>query len=216
MNYRRNRFWKTVVRTQTLVLNKKGRQKTSKEEAMNETPATTHESSGTTQHHHASRTGPGEGTAYWFFGALAVLRSPDGALPIIIEMTVPPGGHTPLHVHTNLDDSFYLLSGHMAIRSGDETFVAHAGDYVSQPAGVPQTFFALDGKPAVLLQTHANDDFLNFIRQAGVAATDRINLPDQPLDFDQLYKLAAATGQPVIGPPMMEDEAARIASEAER
>jgi mannose-6-phosphate isomerase-like protein (cupin superfamily) len=183
---------------------------------MSETQATTTEGGITTQQRHAARTAPGEGQAYWFFGALAVLRSPEGALPIVIEMSVPPGGHTPLHVHTSLDDSFYLLSSRMAIRSGDETLVAQAGDYVSQPAGVPQTFFALDGKPAVLLQTHANDDFLSFIRRASVPATDRTQPPDQPLDFDMLYKLAADTGQPVIGPPMTEAEAAMIASAAER
>ena len=183
---------------------------------MNETSATTHESSVSTQHRHATRTGPGEGLAYWFFGALAVVRSPEGALPIVIEMTVPPGGHTPLHVHTNLDDSFYLLSGRMAVRSGEETFVANSGDYVTQPAGVPQTFFALDEKPAALLQTHANDDFLNFIRQVGEPATNRTQPPDQPLDFDMLYKVAAETGQPVIGPPMTEAEAAMIVSAAER
>jgi mannose-6-phosphate isomerase-like protein (cupin superfamily) len=183
---------------------------------MSETSATTPASSMTTQQRYASRTAPGEGTAYWFFGALAVIRSPEGALPIVIEMAVPPGGHTPLHVHTNLDDSFYLLSGRMAIRSGDRTLVAHAGDYVVQLAGVPQTFFALDGQPAVLLQTHANEDFLNFIRQVGVPATDRTQPPDQPLDFDELYRAAAATGQPVIGPPMTEDEAAMIGSAAEQ
>jgi len=183
---------------------------------MNETPATTNESSVTTQHRHATRTAQGEGMAYWFFGALAVIRSQEGAWPIVIEMTVPPGGHTPLHIHTNLDDSFYLLSGRMAIRSGDETFVARAGDYVTQPAGLPQTFFALDEKPAVLLQTHANEDFLNFIRQVGEPATNRIQPPDQPLDFDMLYKVAAATGQPVIGPPMTGDEAAAIVSGSEK
>jgi mannose-6-phosphate isomerase-like protein (cupin superfamily) len=175
---------------------------------MNEKLATKNESSVINKH--ASRTAMGEGTAYWFFGALAVIRSPEGVLPIVIEMAVPPGGHTPLHVHTKLDDNFYLLSGRMAMRSGDETFVAQAGDYVSQPAGVPQTFFALDEKPAILLQTHANEDFLNYIRQVGEPATNRTQPPDQPLDFDMLFRVAAETGQPVIGPPMTEDEAATI------
>ncbi len=183
---------------------------------MNETPVTTTESSATTQQRRATRTAAGEGPAYWFFGALAVIRSPESARPIVIEMTVPPGGHTPLHVHTTLDDSYFLLSGRLAVRCGDETFVAHAGDYVSQPPGVPHTFFALDEKPAVMLQTHANDDFLRFIHQAGVPATSRIQPPDQPLDFDALYQVAAATGQPVIGPPMTAAEAAMIVSTAER
>ena len=172
--------------------------------------------SATSQPYRAARTAAGEGPAYWFFGGLAVIRSPEGALPVVIEMSVPPGGHTPLHVHTRLDDSYYLLSGRIAVRSGDHTFVAHAGDYVAQPAGVPQTFFVLDHQPAVLLQTHTNDDFLNFIREAGLPATNRTHAPDQPLDFEALYKIAAATGQPVIGPPMTEAEAAAIVAEAEQ
>ena len=72
------------------------------------------------------------------------------------------------------------------------------------------SIFALDEKPAVLLQTHANEDFPNFIRQVGEPATNRTQPPDQPLDFDMLYRVAAETGQPVIGPPMTEDEAAKI------
>src|SRR5262249_11148782 len=106
--------------------------------------------------------------------------------------------------------------GRVAVRSGDETFVARAGDYVSQPAGVPQTFFVLDEQPAVLLQIHAHDDFLNFIRQAGKLATIHTQPPDQPLNFDALYQIAAATGQPVIGPPMTAEEAARIVLAAEQ
>jgi quercetin dioxygenase-like cupin family protein len=182
---------------------------------MNQTTTTPVEKVMTSQRTHASRTGPGEGQAYWFFGSLAVLRSPEGARPIIIEITVPPGETTPLHIHTNLEDSFYLLSGRLAVRSGDKTLVARAGDYVFEPAGVPQTLFALDGKPAVLLQTHAQDDFLNFIRQAGTRATDRSQPPTEPLDFDNLYKIAAATGQTVIGPPMTAAEAEKISAAAE-
>lgn len=72
------------------------------------------------------------------------------------------------------------------------------------------SIFALDEKPAVLLQIHANEDFLNYIRQVGDPATNRTQPPDQPFDFDMLYRVAAETGQPVIGPPMTKDEAAKI------
>ena len=182
---------------------------------MSEATATKTELNTTVRRTHASRTGPGEGRAYWFFGSLAVIRSPEGARPIVIEITVPPGETTPLHIHTRLEDSFYLLSGRLAVRSGDTTFVARAGDYVSEPAGVPQTLYALDGKPAVLLQTHAEDDFLNFIQQAGIPVVDRNQPPAGPLDFDKLFEIAAATGQNVIGPPMNLAEAEKIASAAQ-
>jgi len=169
----------------------------------------------TTSAPHASRTAAGEGPAYWFFDALAVLRTAEGACPVVIEMTVPPGGHAPLHVHRDLDDSFYLQAGRLAVRCGDETFVAGPGDYVSLPHGVPHTFFVLDDQPAIMMQVHTDGSFLDFIRQVGVPATDRTPpRPDGPPDLDALYQVAAATGQPVIGPPMSADEAAAVAAAA--
>ncbi len=74
----------------------------------------------------AARTADGEGEAYWFYGAEAVLRSPDGVLPVIIEHHVGPGAAAPLHLHHHVNDSFYLLRGQLAMRCGDDTFVASA------------------------------------------------------------------------------------------
>ena len=70
----------------------------------------------------ATKTSDGEGDAYWFYGDRAILRSPEGALPIIIEHHVSPGGAAPLHVHLDVDDSFLLLSGTLAIRSAGPGF----------------------------------------------------------------------------------------------
>ena len=165
---------------------------------------------------HAARTGPGEGDAYWFFGGRTVIRSPEGALPVVIEMELGPGGHAPLHVHHEIDDSFYLLSGRIAVRCGQDTLVAEAGDYVSQPKGVPHTFFVLDDKPAVILQTHDGDSFLNFIKQAGVRLTGATPPAGEQPDMDWLYQVAATTGQPVLGPPMTPDEAAEIVAASGR
>jgi hypothetical protein len=39
----------------------------------------------------AARTADGEGESWWFYGDRAILRSPEGALPIIIEHHVGPG-----------------------------------------------------------------------------------------------------------------------------
>jgi Cupin domain len=78
----------------------------------------------------AAKTADGQGAAYWFYGDKAVLRSPDGVLPVIIEHHVGPGAAAPLHVHHDVDDNFYLLRGQLAMRCGDDTFAASAGDYV--------------------------------------------------------------------------------------
>jgi mannose-6-phosphate isomerase-like protein (cupin superfamily) len=158
----------------------------------------------------AARTGPGEGEAYWFYGHLVVVRSPDGARPIVIEHHLSAESAPPLHLHHELEDSYYLLTGSLAVRCGDDSFVATAGDYVFQPAGVPHTFRVL-GEEAVLLQTHAGAAFLDFIRRAGTPFGE--GKPDPAsLDYAAMNIVAEETGQPVIGAPMAAEDAARIAA----
>jgi mannose-6-phosphate isomerase-like protein (cupin superfamily) len=157
----------------------------------------------------ATKTSDGEGDAYWFYGDRAILRSPEGALPIIIEHHVSPGGAAPLHVHLDVDDSFLLLSGTLAIRSADQAFVARKGDYVSLPQGVPHTLRVVGDEEAVMLQTHAASSFLDFIKAVGApGSTPR---PDMAtMDFAAMNNIAGETGQPVVGPPMSAEEASAI------
>jgi mannose-6-phosphate isomerase-like protein (cupin superfamily) len=159
----------------------------------------------------AAKTGPGEGEAYWFYGSLVVIRSPEGATPIILEHRLEPGTAAPLHVHHRLEDSFYLAAGSLAIRCGDDTLVAHQGDYVSLPMGVPHTLRVLGDADAVMLQTHTDASFLTFIRSVGVPKAHG-KPAMRTLDFDAMNAIAAETGQPVVGPPMSEEEAAAIGS----
>jgi len=162
-----------------------------------------------TSRRRGAKTAPHEGEAYWFYGDLAVLRSPEGALPIIIEHHLGPGSSPPLHVHHDVDDSFYLIAGALAVRCGDDTFSAHAGDYVSLPLGVPHTLRVVGDQEAILLQTHSGADFLNFIKAVGVPASQQP--PDMAtLDFAAMNDVAGRTGQPVLGPPMTAEEASAI------
>ncbi len=155
-------------------------------------------------------TATGEGEAYWFWGNLVVVRSPEGSLPVVLEMRLPAGSAAPLHVHERLEDNWYVRSGVIAVRDGDETALVHAGDYLTTRRGVAQTHFVLEG-PAELLQLHANTDFLDYVKQFGEPATDRSRPPTEPLDMARAGEIAKATGQPVIGPPMTEAEARAIA-----
>ncbi len=51
---------------------------------------------------------------------------------MIIEIEPVPGGHAALHVHYDIDESSHLLSGRIAVRCGNDTLIAQAGDYVCQ------------------------------------------------------------------------------------
>jgi Cupin domain len=145
----------------------------------------------------AAKTADGEGEAYWFYGDRAIVRSPEGALPIVIEHHVGPGAAAPLHVHHDVDDSFYLLRGQLAMRCGEDTFVATAGDYV------------VGDQEAVLLQTHDADSFLVFIRRIGIPC-DQPQPDPASLDYAAMNHVAGETGQPVLGPPMPQEEARAI------
>jgi uncharacterized cupin superfamily protein len=112
-------------------------------------------------------------------------------------------------VHHDVDDSFYLLSGQLAMRCGDDTFVASAGDYVSLPKGAPHALSNVGQQEAVLLQTHDADSFLTFIRRVGVPCHQPRPDPAS-LDYAAMNNVAGETGQPVLGPPMSEEEARAI------
>ena len=167
----------------------------------------------TTTAPHAWHSAAGTGDAYWFFDALMVIRSAQPGQPVIIEATVAPGGGAPLHVHADLDDSFYLVSGRLAMRCGEQSFAVGPGGYVALPHGVPHTFRVVGDEPAVMLQVHSDDSFLRFIQAVGRPAPSR-GLPPSglPMDMDAAFQAAAQTGQPVIGPPMSDEEAAEIAA----
>ena len=60
-----------------------------------------------------------------------------GAVTIIEE--VPPLLDTPLHVHSNEDELFYILEGEHIVQRGDEEVRVGPGDAIFLPRGVPHS-----------------------------------------------------------------------------
>jgi quercetin dioxygenase-like cupin family protein/catechol 2,3-dioxygenase-like lactoylglutathione lyase family enzyme len=161
---------------------------------------------------------PTTSPAWWFLGTLAVLRNPPGAArtPTVIELTVPPGGSPPGHVHETLDDSFLLLEGEVVIRCGEQTRLAQPGTYVSMPHGVEHTFRVTSPVPARMLLVHADDSFLSFIEALGTPTSEH-RLPPAghfDLDFETLARSSAEHGAPMVGPSLDEEEARSFAEQA--
>src|SRR5882724_9810403 len=66
------------------------------------------------------------------------LEGKRGELPFdVIEATVPPGQGTPAHVHSEEDESFYVLEGTFAFLVGDKVITAGQGSYLFGPRNVP-------------------------------------------------------------------------------
>jgi mannose-6-phosphate isomerase-like protein (cupin superfamily) len=72
--------------------------------------------------------------AWWFLDTLVVEHrcAPD-MTTVVLEMTLPVVSTPPLHIHDNLDDTWYILEGQMALQCGDDQLVVGAGDWVSMP-----------------------------------------------------------------------------------
>ena len=66
--------------------------------------------------------------AWWFLDTLVVEhRRASEMETVVLEMTLPVGSAPPLHVHEDLDDTWYILDGEMVMRCGDDELVVGAG-----------------------------------------------------------------------------------------
>lgn len=68
------------------------------------------------------------------------------------SVTLPPGGRTRAHIHEDHESAFYLVSGdEVELWTGEaleHRDVAHAGDYLYIPAGVPHVAVNRSETPA--------------------------------------------------------------------
>ena len=146
--------------------------------------------------------------AWWFLDLLVVEHrcAPD-MKTVVLEMTLPVGSSAPLHVHDDLDDTWYILDGEMVIRCGDDVSVVGAGHWVSMPRGIPHTFRVVGDRQARILLVHDNATFRDLIRDLGVPAEARV-VPTRPVfpPTDELASVAATHDLMPIGPPMSDED----------
>ena len=156
-----------------------------------------------------------DGPAWWFLGCLMQELSVPGDPLVVTQAVLPWGASPPLHVHADLDDSFYVLEGRMVVRCGDDVQLATAGSWVPFPAGVPHTFRVMGG-PARTLQIHRNDSFLRLVRAIGEPAKER-ELPalTRGPGIDRLNAMLTGHGIVNVGPSMSEEEAQAFLDEIE-
>ena len=148
---------------------------------------------------------PGEGDARWFLGALGTIKSSaettDGRVAVL-EFLCPQGGGSPLHVHRNEDEWFYVLEGEVTFWVGGEVVVAPAGSFVYGPRDVPHTFLVTSAEARFLMVTEPAP-FADFIRAMSEPA-QALTLPPASLQLptpEELTAVAAEYGMELLGPP---------------
>jgi mannose-6-phosphate isomerase-like protein (cupin superfamily) len=148
------------------------------------------------------------GELFWFKGTLVNVRLSWNAgedRVSLVEHYMPYGESPPLHIHRNEDEVFHILEGSMLIHIGGKESVAHAGDTVLAPKGIPHSFRVESREGARCLTITSGGDFENMIREMGEPALNA-GLPPHveptPAMITALTEACARNGIEVIGAPL--------------
>lgn len=149
--------------------------------------------------------GEEEGEAIWSFGALATIKASSETTAgrvAVIELLAPQGAGSPLHIHHNEDEWFYVTEGELTFWVGGKTFKAPAGSFAYGPRDIPHTFAVTSPQARFILVTEPAG-FEKFMRQLSEPATVRTIPPStvQPPSLERIMAAAAEFGLDIIGPP---------------
>jgi hypothetical protein len=121
---------------------------------------------------------------------------------MVTEQLAPRGSGSPLHVHHNEDEWFYVIDGELTIWVAGNTVVAGAGSFVFGSRDVPHTFVVSSEQARFLLVTEPAG-FEGFVRAlaAPAAAPEIPPAPTAPADMEPVLRAAADHGLEILGPP---------------
>jgi quercetin dioxygenase-like cupin family protein/catechol 2,3-dioxygenase-like lactoylglutathione lyase family enzyme len=122
----------------------------------------------------------GTGPAYWGPGdriTFLITGAETGGAFFMAEVSVPPGGGTPPHVHSREEESFHLLEGTLTIQAGGKTVHASPGDFVHLPRGVVHSFRNTGNVDAKFLLVVTPAGLEKFFAEGFYPAVDRSSPP---------------------------------------
>ena len=121
------------------------------------------------------------GPAFWLGGDrysfIAVGRQTAGAFAVY-ETFIPPGHGARPHVHSHESESFYVLSGRLAISVDSQATALEAGDFIHFPPGILYGFRNEGEEPVRLLTILIPAGLEEFVANAGVAAGSTATGPE--------------------------------------
>ena len=147
----------------------------------------------------------GEGDARWFLGGLTTIKASGKTTAgrvAVTENWARRGYGSPLHLHHNEDEWFYVLSGELTFCVDGEVIDAPAGSFVYGPRGLPHTFTVSSDQARFLLvvEPAGFEEFLLELSEPAQSAT----LPPamlKPPALDTMMTVAARYGIEILGPP---------------
>lgn len=119
-----------------------------------------------------------------------------------VESVDPRGSATPLHLHRNEEESFFVIEGELSLLVDGEWTELAAGDYALVPRGVPHAY-VVRSELARMLVTFSPAGFEQAFLDLGVAVADSPEPPVEtvipsPAEISQAF---APYGCEILGPP---------------
>jgi mannose-6-phosphate isomerase-like protein (cupin superfamily) len=142
----------------------------------------------------ALRFGPGGGTY-----RIVTHAAETGGLLFALNVTEPPGGGPPLHVHRNEDEYFAVLEGEGTFYVDGRVRTVGTGGAVFGPRGVPHTFKNCSDRPLRMLVVCTPGEierFFDYGLPVGPQGNERP--PDEYL-IGRMMQLAPECGLQVLG-----------------
>ena len=141
--------------------------------------------------------------AWWKSGRVIIKAGPaeTGNAFSQLVMDEPRGSGTPIHIHHNEDETFYVLEGRVTMFSGDERIDLEAGDYFFVPRGVVHAYLVRSERARMLVTISPSGTEQLFV-SLGVPVTG----PEPPTEavmppMPELVRLFASYGTEILGPP---------------
>ena len=156
------------------------------------------------------RLASGEGLAdvWWKTGRVTVkvAGAETGNAFSQIEVDDPRGGGTPLHVHHNEDETFYILEGELTFFVGDERIDVAAGDFLFAPRDIPHAY-VVRSERARLLSTISPAGIEQLFVSLGTPVTGAEPPTDMVMPpMPEMTRLFADRGAEILGsPPSLSD-----------
>ena len=121
---------------------------------------------------------PGKGKSVSLSGTFSgnrmtfVYREPDATYSIVEWAAAPSAPGTPLHLHRETNEGFYVLEGTFGFEVGDRSLVAPAGTFLFVPRGLEHAFWNGGTTEARLLSTVSPPGFESYFEELaeGLAA----------------------------------------------
>jgi quercetin dioxygenase-like cupin family protein len=118
-----------------------------------------------------------------------------------LETSDPRGTATPLHIHHNEDETFYVLGGEVSLLVDGERIDLSAGDYAFAPREAAHAYIVRSER-ARMLTTLTPAGLEEVFVALGVPVTGvKQPNPEVVPPIDEVVRLFGAYGCQVIGPP---------------